>query len=168
MPFITRFSFGVCAVLFVCVQLAEAQMSGRLEMTKTRYSAGEPIEIVFAAKNIGTKPLKIGIEDPYGRCSSYKVSGLTSKDSERKRSGPPVAKEFENVEQFDCLSSSKTLAPQEEYVEKFRLNETYDLSRPGKYHIEVTRVLPYGKKGVVPQGNWSLTTFRKSFEFSVD
>lgn len=164
---ITRLSLGAGILLCAFAQMAVAQMSGRLEMAKTHYSALEPIEVVFTVKNIGTKPKEIGIGDPYGQCSAYKVSGLPRK--EHKRGGPPpVAKEFENLQEVECLSSSKTLVPYEEYVERFRLDKTYDVNRPGKYRIEVTRVLPYGKAGVMPQGDSSLEASKKSFKFTVD
>lgn len=120
-----------------------SQLDGRFYLSKEKYSAGEPVFLIFEVDNSATQFLLIKTAAPLSFCGGYTIE-------------VEAAKRQESFGWYDgvwgsCASSSEVLNPGGTHMDRILLNESYDLRQPGTYSLRVSHELPYGP------GNGDLT-----------
>jgi hypothetical protein len=65
-------SLSLLLSFFLCASAA-AQLEGHFSLSKTSYSAGEPIFLVFEVENTGSQPILIKTANPLSFCGGYKI-----------------------------------------------------------------------------------------------
>jgi hypothetical protein len=127
--------------------LASSQLEGHFHLSKEKYSAGEPVFLVFKVENQGTQPVLIETADPLSFCGGYSVEVEGAKKQESFGCYGGVG--------GSCLSSSEVLKPGATHIDRMLLNQFYDLRHPGTYSLHVSHDLPYGPGDANPTALYS-------------
>lgn len=126
------------SLVFACflVPLAASGLDGHFYLSKSTYSAGEPVYLIFEVRNTETQPVMIRTADALSFCGGYKIEVEGAKNQESFGCYSGVG--------GSCASSVKVLRSGESLTDRILLNRTYDLRKPGRYLLHVTHKLPFG------------------------
>lgn len=125
-----------CATLALSGSVV-AQISGNFDLDKSTFAPGEPVFLRFQTTNNSPKPLNIVQADPYTFCAGYQIKISSDPADPSPHSSCVVG--FGG----DCLSSGMAIKPGERKAESILLNFEHDLSKPGEYEIDASRVVSY-------------------------
>ena len=128
--------FLLVLVGFWLPALAVSQLDGHFYLSKKKYSAGEPVYLVFEVENKAIQPVKIQTADPLSFCGGYKIEVTGAKRQERLDCYGGVG--------GSCASSEEVLRTGQRHTDRILLNRSYDLRQPGKYALQVSYELLYG------------------------
>lgn len=122
--------------MFLLCSGAFGQLEGRFFLDKESYAPGEPVFLYFEVENTGSTAQKISQADPYSFCSGYsiKVSNDPSETSSCAAFGFGGS----------CLSSERSMAPDEKHSERILLNYDHELKSPGEYEVDASRTMSDG------------------------
>ena len=124
--------------------LAAAQLDGHFYLSKSSYSAGEPIFLIFAVENKGTEPVMIRTADPISFCGGYKIEVSRAKSQDHFGCNGGFG--------GSCPSSDEILDLGKKHTDRILLNRSYDLRQAGRYALRVHHNLPYtGANGELAQ-----------------
>jgi hypothetical protein len=114
---------------------AGPQFNGHFHLSKSSYIAGEPEFLIFEVKNTGRKPVMIHTANPLSPCSGFRIEVEGVKNREPAGCYPIMS--------FVCASSSEMLPHGKTHTDRILLNHSYDLRKPGRFSLHVSRWLPY-------------------------
>lgn len=113
-----------------------SQLDGRFYLSKEKYSAGEPVFLIFEVENKGTQPFLIKTAAPLSFCGGYTIDVEAAKRQESFGCYDGVGD--------SCASTGEILNPGGTHMDRILLNESYDLRQRGTYSLRVSHELPYG------------------------
>jgi len=129
---------GALALLAGCLgATTQAQLRGRISLTKEVYLAGEPIYVLFEFTNVGKDAVQFTAGDPYSDgCGGYSV--------EVSKGPTPAHSSCEQGGAGECIVSTQILSGGATQYQNILVNYAHNVSKSGDYEIHAAQALNYG------------------------
>jgi hypothetical protein len=127
-----RVIFSVIATLSVlgCCVASAAGIEVQSGLDKEHHLAGEPVYLITRFTNKGPAVERLDLLVPYCDEPTLEPTSL-------RRSMPPLCPDF-GQGPVNCKGIVRDLQPGETHIEKYLLNDRFDLNQPGTYTLTVS------------------------------
>jgi hypothetical protein len=152
----------IIPLLFPLQELV-GSVSGHLSINKQKVPLGEAIEIRVEAVNQGNRSIEITSGAPGTLCGNFKIKILQGRNIFSEIPAPEKGPDIIG----SCLFGGKDIAPGKSFVESVWIGRAHEISKPGKYQIDVTYGLVYDKYGTLAGKESPRTLIHATFNLTV-